>query len=170
MVTEWQTLRENARLKSLLQTPSNTYSFHLMDPSPPSSLPHWSTSHKSSIRWEVCEWLCSVCLYTGIVCAWMCACMQLCVFQCSLSVAVHAPAHNCVYRQVCMRLWAVMHTPVHPCEYACLYACMFYSNSLPVPVYSTEEKGPDWMCICVCDWHKAISDKVKVGLLLPLEL
>lgn len=166
--------------KSLLQTPSNTYSFHLMDPSPALFTP--SLKYFTQVIYKmrrVCEWLCSVCLYTGIVCAWMCVCVQLCVFQCSLSVVVHAPAHKCVYRQVCMRLWlwAVMHTPVHPCEYACLYACMFYSNNLPVPVYSCvfvcvwwKEKGPDWMCICVCNWHKAISDKVKVGLLLPLEL
>lgn len=168
--------------KSLLQTPSNTYSFHLMDPSPALFTP--LLKYFTQVIYKMsCVCVTVQFVFIHCVSAWMCVCVRAAVsisvfalFCLHLRMRVYvdrcvctcACACDCV--QLCTHLFIcfMVHVCVGVC--VCIHVLQHELAYRYVCVMKKEgERGHEWTCICVCVCdNKDISDKVEVGLLLSL--
>lgn len=165
MVTEWQPLGEYAGLNA-----SHYFKLHLIHIhfiwwtlSPPSSLPHSSTSHKSSIRWEVCAAVQRLLVHK---CVRLSGCVHfnVCWFV-RLDVCVGVPVHVSRYACTCSSALMCLHVCVFPeCTITCLLVCD-----------GKRRRGPKWVCILVTHTHihtqknnNNITDKVEAGFLPSL--
>lgn len=152
MVTEWQPLREYAGLNA-----SHYFKLHLIHIhfiwwtlSPPSSLPHSSTSHKSSIRWEVCAAVQRLLVHK---CVRLSGCVHFSVLLVRSSGCKHVCKRVCVCtcarEQLCMHLFICVNvsTRVYVCVFPeCTRTCLLVCDG-------KRRRGPKWVCMLVTRTH-----------------
>lgn len=169
MVTEWQPLGEYAGLNA-----SHYFKLHLIHIhfiwwtlSPPSSLPHSSTSHKSSIRWEVCAAVQRLLVHK---CVRLSGCVHfnVCWFV-RLDVSARVCVCTCAREQICMHLFICVNVSTRVCVFPeCSITCLLVCDG-------KRRRGPKWVCILVTHTHihtqknnNNITDKVEAGFLPSL--
>lgn len=135
-----------AECKSLLQTPSDTYSFHLMDSFPTLFTP--SLKYFTQVIYKMRGMRGCAASACTQVCApeWVCAFQRLLVRSSGckrVCVCVGVPVHVSRYACTCSSALMCLHVSVFPeCTITCLLVCD-----------GKRRRGPKWVCILVTHTH-----------------